>query len=144
MDLTSLKPSSRSIEIKHPVTEEPVGIRIDIVSIDDDRLKKLKRQIIDASQKLQVKGKFFSAVELEQNANLIMFTASEGWKWYNPTGKESDEGYDADAMPSFHDEVPAYNQKNFVALITELPWVRKQLNDEMEETKAFFEMSGSI
>lgn len=138
MDLSQIKPSDRTIEIEHPANGQPIGLRVTLLSIEDDRLKRIKRQITDESLKLQSKGKAFKAEELERNTNMLMFTGTTGWEWYNPTGKEGDDGYDPDAMANFHGEQPEYNQKNFLAVTGELSWVAAQIQEAIGETKAFF------
>lgn len=138
MDLAKIKPSDRTIEILHPATELPIGLRVTLLSIEDDSMKAIRRQITDNSLKLQAKGKAFKADELERNQHMLMFKATTGWEWYNPTGAEGDSGYDPDAMPDFNGEQPAYNQKNFLDLATELYWFTEQVQEAIGETKAFF------
>lgn len=137
-DIAAIKPTDRTVEITNPATNQPLGIRCRVVSIEDDRLKALKRRITNDTLTLQSKNKALKADELEHNGKMLLFTATLGWEWYNPTGSEGDDGYDAGAMPDFHGEVPDFNQKNFVRIITELPWFADQLREEIDETKAFF------
>ncbi len=141
MDLSTLKPAERTIEILHPVTETPIGLRVHLLSIEDDRMKSIRRNITDNSLKLQARGKSFKAEELERNQNMLMFTGTTGWEWYNPTGEEGDKGYDPDAMPDFHGEQPAYNQKNFLTVAEELYWFADQVQEAIGDTKAFFDNS---
>ena len=142
-DISSIKPVERSIEIKDPASGNLLGIRVTVMSIEDDRLKRIKRDITDESLRLQSRQKRFKMADIEANENRILFAASLGWEWYNPTGKEGDDGYDPDAMPEFHGEVPEYNQKNFMAVIKELSWFAGQLRNEIDEEKAFFVNSKS-
>ena len=134
MDLSSIKPTERTVEINHPGTGHPLGVRVRIMSIEDDRLKRLKREITDERLKLEQRNKSLKTVDIEANANRLLFAASLGWEWYAPEGGE---------QPTFHDEVPEYNQKNFMAVIRELPWFASQLRDEIDEEKAFFSDSKS-
>lgn len=138
MDLATIKPSERVIEILHPATELPVGIRVSLLSIEDDRMKAIRRQITDNSLKMQAKNKAFKAEELERNQNMLMFTGTTGWEWYNPSGDKDDKGHDPDAMPDFNGEVPAYNQKNFLAVAGDLYWFADQVQEGIGDTKAFF------
>lgn len=138
MDVSKLKPLERTIEILNPETDTPLGIRVKAMSIEDDRLKKLKRTFTDAKLKLDSKGKPLKSEEVERNAHMLLFTASLGWEWYNPTGKESDEGYDAEAMPDWKGEVPEYNQRNFIEVLVEFPQFATQISEAIDETKAFF------
>lgn len=143
MDLATLKPTERTIEITHPALGSPLGIRVTLLSIDDERMKRIKRQITDESLSRQAKNKPLKSDELERNTNMLMFTATTGWEWYNPTGDEGDAGYDADAMPEFNGSVPVYNQKNFIDVVTDLPWFAEQVQEAIGETKAFFDSSKS-
>lgn len=143
MDISGIKPGERTVEINHPATGLPIGIRISLMSLEDDRMKRLKRQITDESLKLQAKGKAFKADELERNSNMLLFQATTGWEWYNPTGKEKEDGYDADAMPDYQGSVPPYNQKNFLAVINDASFIADQLREAIEDTKSFFDNSKS-
>jgi hypothetical protein len=138
MDLATLKPTTRTIEIKHPVTGHPLGVRVTVVSMDDDRLTKIKREIMDRRLYLEQRGKTFKAEDVEANTHRLLFTATLGWEWYNPTNSEDDDG-----MPTFNGEVPEFNERNFKAVIKTLPWFRDQINEELGETKAFFDNSPS-
>lgn len=130
-DLAAIKPSERTIEIEHPATGLPLGVRVTIISLDDDRLKRTKRNITDESLRLQAKGKSFKVEELERNSMALLFGATTGWEWYSPTGDEKDR-------PTFNSEVPEYNQKNFYAVIESLPWFGEQIREALEDSKGFF------
>ena len=68
IDLASLTPASEIlINIKHPATGEPIGVTVSIMSIDDERMKPIKRQIQDRKLKLEQRGKNFKAEEIEEN-----------------------------------------------------------------------------
>ncbi len=141
MDISGIKPIERTIEIKHPGTGAPLGIRVGILSIEDDKLQKIKREIADETLRLQSRNKYMKMDQVEANGARLLFAATTGWEWYNPTGKEGDKGYDPDAMPTFEDETPEYNPKNFNAVAKKLPWFADQIREEIDETKAFFEIS---
>lgn len=138
MDISAVKPTNRTIEIKHPGTGQPIGLRVIIVSVEDDRLKAVKRSIMDRRLYLEQRGKTFKAEEVEENTQNLLFTATLGWEWYNPTGEEGDDGFDAEAMPDFEGEQPIFNQRNFRRVATKLSWFADQINEEIGERKAFF------
>ena len=144
-DIAQIKPVSRTIEIKNPGNSMPLGIRLNIVSMDDKRLVKVKRAISDHRMQLERKGKSgFNAEQIEENVRNLQFAATTGWEWYNPTGKEGDEGYDADATPSFEGETNIeFNQRNFMRIVTALPWFGEQISEELGEREAFFAQSNS-
>lgn len=138
VDIATFKPSERKVEIVHPATGAPLGIRVTIMSINDDRLLKQKRTYRDEANRLASKGKHIKAEQEEANSYALLFAATTGWEWYNPTGDEGDEGYDPTATPEFNGEVPQYNERNFKAVAKELSWFTAQLTAEIDEEKAFF------
>lgn len=133
VDIASFKPTERKVEIMHPATGALLGIRVTIMSINDDRLQKQKRAYRDEANRLASKGKHIRAEQEEANSYALLFTATTGWEWYNPTGDDNPE-----AMPSFNGEVPEYNERNFKAVAKELSWFTAQLTAEIDEEKAFF------
>lgn len=138
VDIASFKPTERKVEITHPVTGAPLGIRVTVMSINDDRLLKHKRTFRDEANRLASKGKHIKAEQEEANSYALLFAATTGWEWYNPTGGEKDKGYDKEAMPDFNGAVPEYNERNFKAVAKELSWFTAQLTAEIDEEKAFF------
>ena len=140
MDFADIQTMERTVDIVHPGTGQHIGLRVHVVSIDDDRLKALKRKITDESLRLQSKGKPLKSDELERNGHLLLFTASTGWEWYNPTGSEGDKDYNPDAMGCYKGEQLDFNQKNFMTLLHNVPAsvFADQLREEIDETKAFF------
>lgn len=137
-DLATIKQTDRTIEIVHPKTGENLGLRVTLVSLDDERLTKIKRQITDRRLYLEARGKTFKAEEIEENANNITFAAIVDWEWYNPTGSAGDDGYSADAMPDFKGEQPDFNRKNFLEMTGEVKWIKNQINEAIGESKDFF------
>lgn len=129
-DLAKLKPSERFIDIKHPATDANIGVRVSVMSLDDDRLKKIKRQIQDERIRLERKNKGFNAEKTEDNTNLILFSAMVDWQW----GKD-DDGEQA----TFNGATPSFNQSSVVQVLTELPWFADQIAEAVGETKAFFQ-----
>jgi hypothetical protein len=137
-DIADIKSSDRTVEALHPGTGTPVGIRLTIMSVEDERLKSLRRKFIDDRQYAEARGKTLKAEQIEENQITLNTAAITGWEWYNPTGKEGDKGYDPDAMPDFHGEVPEFNKKNVRAVMTEVEWLRFFITNEFSDTKAFF------
>lgn len=141
-DLASIQTNDRTIEITHPGSGERIGVRVSLMHIDDERLAKIKRNITDRRLYLEARGKTFKAEEIEENKNNLLFGAMTGWEWYNPTGKPDDEGYDAEAAPSFEgDDQPEFNRKTVTAVLTKLVWFSDQVNEAVGDTKAFFNPS---
>lgn len=124
MDIATLKPVERIAEIKSPADPETnVGIRVTLVSINDDRLKDLKRKFQDKKLKLELRGKNWTAAQLDENAKELAFASMTGWDWY-----------DAD----YHGKKPEFNQSNVFAIFNELPWFLVAIQKEMSEEQSFF------
>lgn len=131
-DISNIKVVERNIEIKNPATSALLGITIGLVSVDDEKLKTLRRRIDDRSQKLAAKGKAFSAEELEDNTNEIAFTAMNWWKW-----EKDADGEEA----TYHGEKPELNRRNAFAIFKEIGWFRTQITAALNEEEAFFAKS---
>lgn len=142
VDIASLKPKERTIEIKYPGTDDRFGLRVHLMHVDDERMTKLKRGITDRRLYLEARGKTFKAQEIEENRHNILFGAMTGWEWYNPTGKEGDEGFDPEMQPEFEGSTnPEFNRKTVIALMNEVSWFPDQVNEALGETKDFFDHS---
>lgn len=140
MDIAGILPGIRVIEMHHPASEATlVGIRVTLRSIEDEKLKRLKREFQDEYLKLQQRNKVQKAEQIETNADRLLMEAIESWEWYNPTGNPGDEGYDPEQTPTLEgQEKPEMNHKNLRSFV-KIWWVRKQLNEEMDDVKAFFD-----
>lgn len=142
VDLATIQTNDRTIEITNPGTGERIGVRVGVMHIDDERLAKIKRNITDRRLYLEARGKTFKAEEIEENKNNLLFGAMTGWEWYNPTGKPGDDGYDAEAAPSFDgSDDPEFNRKTVNAVLNKLTWFSDQVNEAIGDTKAFFSPS---
>lgn len=130
-DLAEIKPVVRTIEIRHPGTSRPLGVRVNLASLDDERLAKVRRSIQDKRLYLEQRGKTFKSEEIEANRLTILTTAITGWEWYSPTG-------DATDMPQFKGEVPEFSRANVREVLTTLTWFGDQINEALGETESFF------
>lgn len=126
MDLTkAFKPSERIIEILNPLTDEPLGIKVTILSITDERLKKVKRKIQDQKLHLDARGKTFKSEDVEQNTYALLWEAVTSWDWYG----------DVD----YNGVKPEFNQKEFLTVVKDLTWFATQLEEAISDEKAFFQ-----
>jgi len=130
MDISSIKPTEKTVEILHPATEEEIGIRVTLISMDDPAMKNHKRQVQDRRLKKEQKGKALKSRELEDDMDELIFRAMKGWEWYKPEG--------AKQAANFRGETPKFNRKNVLDVFAELPWFLDQLNEHLGEEKDFF------
>lgn len=145
-DISNIKTGERAVEINHPGTGEKLGLRVNLVSIDDDRLVKIKRKITDKRLYLEARGKTFKAEEIEENRTDLLIAAITGWEWYKQEAVKDDKGKvikDEVECPTFHGEVPDFNRRNVLAVISELGWFGDQVNAEIGEVSSFFTDSKS-
>ena len=124
-DIANIAPKEQTLEILHPSSDEPVGIRVTLMSPDDPRMKSIKRKITDFNLQKQKRGKVLKAVEVEENEIALIAATLTGWEWY---------GEDV----SFKGEKPEFNTKNVAAVLRETSWFKKQISDELDDAKGFF------
>lgn len=128
-DLSTVKPETVLHTINYPGTLRSTGVTVELMSLDDERMKKIKRAIIDKRQKLDQRGKTFSAEDIDSNSAELCFNAMLGWTW----GKDED-GDEA----VFHGEKPAFNRASVMAVFAELPWFKEQIDIKIGERESFF------
>ena len=85
----------------------------------------IKRKITDFNLAKQKRGKTLKAVEVEQNEITLLASTVTGWDWYG-------------ADVTFKGEKPAFSLRNVSAVLSEISWIKKQLNDALDEEKGFF------
>lgn len=142
MDIANLTTGERIVEIKHPVNRETnLGLRVGLIALSDPRMKNIRRSIIDQRQRLESRGKFFKADDIEENRNTVVFGAMTFWQWYK-VDKDGNESADGEQC-TFRGSVPDFNKPNVVAVFTALPWVRDQLDEALSEEQDFFEKSAA-
>lgn len=129
-DISKIQPITKTIEIINPHTDELLGVRVSLVSLDDERTKRQKRKIMDRRQQLESKGKYMKAEEVESNQRDLLFSCMTGWEWYAPS-----EGED---VPTYEGEVPDFNRRNALSIFEKLTWFADQIDEALGETKSFF------
>ncbi len=127
MDLSDFKPVERIIEILNPKTGSEIGLRVSIISLNDERVMKVKRKIQDEKLRLEMRGKNFKSEDIEENRNALIFAAITGWEFHS--GLEWNK-----------EKSPVLNQKNLVQLLTEHVWVREQIEEAISDEQAFFQI----
>lgn len=139
-DLSEIKSIERTLDIAHPGTGAPIGVKVSVVAITDERMKRLKTSIEDRRLKLGAKGKTFTSEEIDENRSRIAFTAMTGWTWEPEDTYENVDGVMTltRTKPTFHNEMPEFNQRLVFAVFSEYPWFRTQIEEEISETERFF------
>lgn len=123
MDLATLKPVERIVEIVLPTTGENAGVRVNLLPMTDPKIEKVKRQIQNKSLALHSRGKSFNADDVAENEKDLLLAAVVGWEWYGA---------------DFHNEVPAFTPQKVAEVFQELPWFKAQIIEALDDEKAFF------
>lgn len=128
-DLAKRKTSERIIQIKDPATGVEIGVSVTLMSLDDERMKTLRRQIQDRKNKQEMKGKPLTAEEIEENGYKIAFGAMTAWNWAkDPDGEEN----------TFNGKKPEFTYAVARLVFMELPWFLQQINEAFGDEKGFF------
>lgn len=125
MDIDNLKPVERVIEIVHPGTGEPIGVKVTVVSISDEKMTSIRRRIQNKRIELDKRGKTFKADDLEENETELLLAGITGWFWEGDT--------------TFKGEKPEFNEKNVKLVLKELSWFKEQIKEAIGDEKAFFQ-----
>lgn len=125
MDINSLKPAERVIEIVHPGNGEKLDIKVTILSLNDERLTTVRRRIQNKRIELEKRGKTFKADDIEENELDLLLAGITGWFW--------------EGESSFNGEKPEFNERNVKKVLKELPWFKEQIKEAIGDEKAFFQ-----
>lgn len=120
MDLSQIKPVERVLEVLHPKTKKPVGMRLTLCCGHDDRVKSVVRKQRDAD--VQRKG-VKTMAEREAEAREVLAACV--------TGVEFDEGCDWGGKTEY--------SADLAKEIVSVDWLADQVNQFGGQTEDFFE-----
>lgn len=133
-DISTIKMNDRKIEILHPGTGEPIGVRCTVCAVDDERLEKIRHSITNARLEMERKAKKFTADMIEENSLRLAEAAIIEWEWYDTGNGEGPASFEGDTDPEC-------NPRNKRRVFAALPWFAEQIADEIRDSKDFFSMS---
>ena len=137
MELSTIKPSAITREIKHPQTGEDIGVSVTVVQLESEQTKGERRRLMDRRAKAESRNKHLKAEEMEEAAVDILYSCMTDWNW---RAVEDSKGNMQDA-PTFEGEVPDFNRRNVKRVFKALPWFQAQVDDIVEEARDFYEKS---
>jgi len=123
VEIDDIATVEKTYEVPHPSTDENVGIRVTLMSVNDKRMKGLKRQIQNANLQRQAKRKTIKAVEVEENEIAMASGAIVSWDWYDAVYK----GEKPDCTPKTKAEI--LNAKS---------WIKDFVVEKLELESDFF------
>lgn len=127
MDLISLKPNTITLDLKHPGTGAPLGVTLELASMDSDEVKTVTRQIANAN--LRSRQATQTMEKAEGSVTAILAAAIVGWTWTAPAT------LDGDAKPA----LTAENKKKLLSI----PAIAKQVDAALGDEASFFATSAS-
>lgn len=125
-DIATIVPTTRTIDILHPATKEPIGLRIDLRPESHPAVREAVRKI--TNDRLNLRGKL-SAERMEANRLEVLIASIDGWSWEGDT--------------TFEGEKLAFAEPNVRKVLKKLPWIRDQVDIALAETEEFFRTAES-
>lgn len=121
IDITDIKAASRQVKIKHPVSDEEIGLTITLIPESDQKVQAAQRKFLN--ERIH-RGKKVTAEQIEAGTLSKVVAAISGWEWKGMV---------------FKGEVPEFTEANVRKVLKELPWVRTQIDTELGDDAAFFQ-----
>lgn len=128
--LGSIAIVTSSLVITHPRTGDPIGLKLELQSMESPAMKAIQRQITDEAQRLRIRGKFIKADEIDNNSNELYITAIVDWEW--------SKGSDGQPLTLDGDPKPPCNIVNKKTLIERVPGITSQIDDALGQQNRFF------
>lgn len=128
-DLASLQHrDTASVEIRHPLTAKPLGIRVEVASADSSRGREAERELREqAMARYQLnRGAALTAKEVESEALELLVRRTVSWSGVLEGGT-----------------VVECTPDNVRRLYAAYPWLRRQVDEACADRARFFEDSAS-
>lgn len=104
MDLSTITPIERIVDVRHPATKKPTGLKLTVISDDDARVSAAKRRLFDA---IREKGEKLTPEEEAAFNVSIQLTHVVGWEWSGDANfKGSKPAFSVEALREVADSTP--------------------------------------
>jgi len=124
MDLSVIKAVDREVELRHPATDEGLGMYFYLRSPHSDEVRKAERSWLN--KRLAKRKQNLTAESLEAAAEAKIEAAVSGWRF-----DSSDVTIDG--------EQPDFSPQTLRSLIRDHVWIRQFLDEELGDFGSFFE-----
>jgi hypothetical protein len=122
MDLASLVAGKNTVDITHPKTGEPIGLKVTLRSSDAPEVKEVARKHLNDT--LMLRGKTPSAEKVEARALDLMVASVESWEWAPGV--------------TWGNEALECTPANVRRVLKDAPWIKRQLDVALGDEGAFF------
>lgn len=120
-DISKIVAGTRVVDILHPKTRTPIGLKITLSSKDDDDVIAAEKQWREDQQTRAISGHSMPDVSL---AEAKVLAALKAWEWVGDT--------------TFEGKKPALTKDEARKVFKTLPWVYEQCVSGFVEYAAFF------
>lgn len=121
MDLSKITPVELLVDVRHPATKEPTGLKLRILSDDDPRVSEAKRKVFDG---MREKGRKLTKEEDDAFSFDLQTAHLAGWEW------------EGDA--TFNGKKPPFNAENVREVLKAVPIVRNTIQESIRDDAAFY------
>lgn len=122
MDLSNIKATDREVELRHPATDEGLGMYFQLRSPHSDEVRKAERAWLN--KRLAKKKQNLTAESLEAAAEAKIEAAVSGWR------------FEGDV--EIGGEQPQFSPQALRSLIRDHVWIRQFLDEELGDMAGFF------
>lgn len=118
LDLTAKSNDGEWLELEHPVTGEPLGIKIKLAGVDSDIYKKQLRKLQD--RRLRKGLRTITAEEFEEEQLQLLVACTLDWKGMIYEGKELEP-----------------TKENIRMIYEKFGWIREQVDNFIGDRRNF-------
>ena len=121
MDISAISANERTIDILHPATGEPTGLKVTLLPGTDEKVESARRKI--TNRRLQSRSQKITAEQLEAEGMELLLASVSGWEWGEAT---------------LGGEQPEFSADNVRRVLKQHKWIRDQIDREAGYSEAFF------
>ena len=122
MDLSTIAPSTVPLEIRNPGTGKATGLVLNLLSMESDAVKKVKRA--NTNKAINRRNRKLTADDLEENSLDLLVATVASWEW------KGDAAWTGGKKPECKPEI--------VREVLSLSWIRSQVEEVINDESAFF------
>ena len=120
------------VELKHPATKEPLGIFWSVLGSDSDTVREYTKEKINTNLRKEAAARkkggepdVRTVQDFERDSVEFLTICSVGWR----TGESN--------TIKFRGEDLEFNVPNAKKVLTDMPWIRKQLDEAINDLENF-------
>ena len=131
------------LDVMHPITDEPIGLTMEIRSSGSEACKAIYRKHADDVHEMRYKGKRPKGKQAEKEELERTAACIASWNW----GKTEDKEVDGSIVPgeeaTFHGEKPTLTISKAIEILDKVPWIYAQVKEAADKLENFTANSGS-